>query len=76
MTHKEAIRHHLRIYGSITSYEAIQKYGCTRLSAIIFQLRKEGMAIGRSDIVRRKTQNGKNVNVVFGKYYLEDENEI
>ena len=31
---------HLKKHGSITSWEAIQKYGATRLSAIIFNLRK------------------------------------
>lgn len=30
---------HLQEYGSITSWEAIQQYGATRLSAIIFNLR-------------------------------------
>lgn len=76
MTHKDAIRKHLRMFGHITSYEAIDLYGCTRLSAVIHALKKEGMVIGRRDIVRRKTVNGKNVNVVFGKYYLEDEDEV
>lgn len=31
---------HLQEYGTITSWEAIGKYGATRLSAIIFNLRK------------------------------------
>lgn len=31
---------HLQKYGSITSWEAIEKYGATRLSSIIFNLRK------------------------------------
>lgn len=31
---------HLKKYGSITSWEAIDNYGATRLSAIIFNLRK------------------------------------
>lgn len=32
---------HLKEHGAITSWEAIQKYGATRLSAIIFNLRKK-----------------------------------
>lgn len=32
---------HLKQNGSITSWEAIQLYGATRLSAIIFNLRKK-----------------------------------
>lgn len=36
---------HLIKHGSITSLEAIQKYGCTRLSAVIFNCRKRGYEI-------------------------------
>ena len=36
---------HLRKYKQITSYEAIKKYGATRLSGIIFKLRKMGFGI-------------------------------
>lgn len=32
---------HLKEHGSITSWQAIQLYGATRLSAIIFNLRKK-----------------------------------
>lgn len=35
------IEEHLQEFGSITSWEAIQKYRATRLSAIIFNLRKK-----------------------------------
>ena len=45
---------HLRKYKSITSYEAIKKYGATRLSEIIFILREKGF-----DIETEMTQ-GKN----------------
>lgn len=31
---------HLQTYGTITSLEAINLYGCTRLSAVIYNLRK------------------------------------
>lgn len=37
----EVLRH-LREHGSITSMEAIELFGATRLSAIIFNLRKNG----------------------------------
>ena len=39
---KEAISYHLKEFGSITSLEAIQEYGATRLSSIIYDLRKDG----------------------------------
>lgn len=35
----KAVLEHLQKYGSITSWEAIDKYGATRLSAIIFNLK-------------------------------------
>lgn len=39
MNKTKAILNHLLEYGNITSWEAIQQYGATRLSAIIFNLR-------------------------------------
>ena len=36
----ERVLEHLQHNGSITSWEAIEEYGATRLSAIIFNLRK------------------------------------
>ena len=36
---------HLWDYGEITSWEAIKMFGATRLSAIIFNLRKRGFNI-------------------------------
>lgn len=38
---KQRILNHLEKYGTITSLEAINKYGCTRLSHYIWLLRKE-----------------------------------
>lgn len=42
---KQIILKHLQDNGSITSWEAITEYGCTRLSHYIYSLRKEGYAI-------------------------------
>lgn len=36
---------HLKIYGSITTWDAIQQYRCTRLAEYIRQLRDEGQDI-------------------------------
>ena len=36
---------HLKEHGDITSWEAIQTYGATRLASIICNLRKEGYDI-------------------------------
>jgi hypothetical protein len=40
---------HLKVKGSITSLEAFELYGATRLSAIIFDLRKKGYNIETTD---------------------------
>lgn len=45
MTKTEKVKIHLENVGHITSLEAIELYGATRLSAIIFNLRKRGMNI-------------------------------
>lgn len=42
---KERILRHLMDYGTITSWEAIQEYGCTRLSHYIYALRLDGYKI-------------------------------
>ena len=39
MTQKEMVLNHFRKKKSITSWEAIQKYGITRLADTIFQLK-------------------------------------
>lgn len=51
-THNKSqlVRDHLLSKGSITSWDAIQQYGATRLSSIIFNLRKAGYNIITQDI--------------------------
>lgn len=46
MTQRAAVLGHMQKKGSITSWEAIENYGATRLSAIIFNLKEEGYQIG------------------------------
>lgn len=45
-----ALLEHLKTKGSITSMEAIELYGATRLSARIYDFRKLGYAIETHDI--------------------------
>lgn len=42
---KQRILDHLEKYGTITSWEAIRDYGCTRISEYIRQLRADGYLI-------------------------------
>tara|TARA_R110002012_G_C11525694_1_gene599965 strand:- start:657 stop:941 length:285 start_codon:yes stop_codon:yes gene_type:complete len=58
----DAILWHLKTYGSITSYEAIKEYGATRLSAIIFNHRKEGYDINSLPLIK-KTRFGRNTTI-------------
>ena len=65
----DAVLWHLKQYGSITSYEAIKEYGATRLSAIIFNHRKNGYNID-SQPLTKQTRFGKKTTIA--KYtYIE-----
>ena len=44
-THYYRVLKHLQEYGNITSFDAIRKFGATRLSAIIYELRQDGYII-------------------------------
>ena len=40
LSQRDRILRHLQDFGEITSWEAIKEYGVTRLSAVIYDLRK------------------------------------
>jgi|TARA_R110002012_G_scaffold255472_1_gene435431 hypothetical protein len=61
-TQSDAVLWHLKAYGEITSWEAIKEYGATRLSAIIFNHRKDGYEIA-SIPLQVKTRFGRNTKV-------------
>lgn len=63
-TQKDRILHRLKTQGSITSWEAIKEYGCTRLADVIFCLKREYSI--SCEIVRGKNRFGDNVR--FAKY--------
>ena len=69
MTKTEKVRLHLIEKGSITSWEAIQLYGATRLSAIIYILRNQDMNIINERIKFTDRFGSKSSYV---KYILED----
>lgn len=66
-TQREMVLKHLQDYGSITSWEAIIEYGATRLSAIIYNLKKLGYGF-LCEQVTRKNRYGRNV--TFTRYHL------
>jgi len=63
MSQTEGILNYLKTGHSITSLEALNKFSCLRLSAIIFILKEDGNNIKSERIT---TRDGKNV----AKYYM------
>jgi hypothetical protein len=61
-TQENQILNHLKKHKFITSWEAIQEYRITRLSARIYELREKGFNI----ITKNVTENGK----TFAEYSL------
>tara|TARA_Y100000401_G_scaffold32952_1_gene24350 strand:- start:6360 stop:6653 length:294 start_codon:yes stop_codon:yes gene_type:complete len=64
-TQADAVLWHLANYGAITSWEAIQQYGATRLADIIYKARKKGYNI---DVHTIKTKNRFGRNTSIAKY--------
>ena len=70
VTKTAQVLEHLKNYGTITSWQAIQEYGATRLSAIIFNLRKDGYDIN----TKTELTKDRNGNVCqYAKYILNRE---
>ncbi len=68
MTKTQAIKNHLLENKSITSWQAIQQYGETRLSAVIFILRNKGWNI-ESVWKEGKDRNGNDCRYVEYIYF-------
>lgn len=58
----ELVLDYLNTFGSITSLEAFQKLGITRISARIYDLREEGHVI-QSEFVKVPRRNGQTASV-------------
>lgn len=67
---KVRILEHIQKYGYITSMDAFQHYGITRLSGRIFDLRKMGYDIQTMDV---ESVNRYGEPVRFARYYLKGE---
>ena len=62
MSQAQSILDHLNSHGSITSLEAINSFGCTRLAARVKDLEQAGYVIPR-ETVEVVNRNGKNCRV-------------
>ena len=69
MTKTQAVLDWLKTYASISSMEAINNFGATRLSAIIFNLRKRGHNI-ETVMVDGRDRFGNTIR--YARYYLRD----
>jgi hypothetical protein len=61
-TQKEQIKKHLLNRKSITPIQALNKFGCLRLAAVIYKLKNEGLKIMTEIEYNKKKQ--------FAKYRL------
>lgn len=68
-TQQEYILQHLQQFGSIEPLTALREYGCYRLGAVIFKLRKEGYKIDTERRTSRSKITGRPV--MFAKYILK-----
>jgi len=66
MNQTEKVKEHLDRYGSITTLEAFNDYGITRLSARIHELRTDGYPIDR-EFKNVKNRYGERVSVCIYK---------
>ena len=70
-THYYRILKHLQNFGSITSFDAIRKFGATRLSAVIFDLRQDGYII---DTVMESGRNRYGKIIKYARYVYDEVN--
>ncbi len=66
-TQNDMILRHLRAFGSISPKEALELYGCMRLGARIFELKRQGFAIQTGKETARNRFGEK---VTYARYYM------
>lgn len=69
MNKTQAVLEWLKTHASISSMEAIQNFGATRLSAIIFKLRQRGYNI---ETVKCEGTDRFGNKMQFARYYLRN----
>ena len=65
----EKVLNHLKEHGNITNLEAIELYGATRVSDIIYRLRKRGLDIKTINLPFTDRYGTKSH---YGKYVLDE----
>ena len=69
--HKQVILDHLEADNAISSFEAFERYGITRLSAVIYELKKDGYKICSKTV---KSVNRYGRAIKYSVYSLEVKN--
>ena len=69
LNQKGQVEYYINRFGSITSLEAFQDLGITRLSAVIYDLKKEGYEIHK---IPETSLNRFGRKVSFDRYYFAD----
>ena len=69
MTQTQMILNHLKSFGSITPRDALELYGCMRLGARIYDLRKAGHSISKSNETK---PNRFGEMTTYARYKIED----
>lgn len=67
MTQKERLLEHLKLFNRVNPLEALTKLGIYRLSAVVFDLRKEGHKIETN---RKSVQNQFGEECIVAEYVL------
>lgn len=73
VSQKAKVLNHLQNHRCITSMEAFSKYGATRLSAIIFDLKKEGYLIKATSVTKRNKEGN---SCTYAEYSLMTEGDF
>lgn len=73
VSQKAKVLNHLQNHRCITSMEAFAKYGVTRLSSIIFNLRKEDYLIKTTSVTRRNQEGN---SCTYAEYSLMTEGDF
>lgn len=70
ITQTDLIFNHMKRYGSISQLEAVERYGCYRLSARIADLKSKGCIISKENVTKK---NRYGHTTTYAKYSLEAE---
>ena len=70
MTQNERIYEYMKKHGSITTKDAYEQLGVTRLSARIFELKEQGVKIEKKS---EKSRNRFGETVFYDRFYLKGE---